>query len=340
MTRFRDVQQAIIMATVWVDDDKTKSDYNIKKKTWNCVCVVKPNDKTSDTNDDVTTKTNTVHMKRDTWQVNVHVVFLLVRVVVIFTHCTPHRVAQVVRVFALISSMHEVSVTLRLWALHSIQLPLLFILLQSRAVPGALQLPRGYVVTVCTPRTRRWGLRTNPTPAQCKRLVPIFQCKYCAPHRNCWPHNNLLEISGDVLVPPRCVCELILSTGTSPLRVRIKCKQSTVWVNTMNFSYINAPSGAQKHALKNTLLRQVCVCVSEKLSSNGSVSGDHIFVMSATCSVLSCFAVSDCHSLLTAIRVACCSDAFWLKAKKSVCTHEMSLVCCVTKKGVSLRLSL
>ena len=94
MTRLRDVQQAIIMATVWIDGDKIKSDYNIKKKTWNCVCVVKPNDETSDTNDDVTTKTNTVHMKRDTWQVSVHVVCLLVRVVVIFTHCTPHRVAQ------------------------------------------------------------------------------------------------------------------------------------------------------------------------------------------------------------------------------------------------------
>ena len=48
------------------------------KKTWNYVCVVKPKDNTSDTNDDVTTKTNTVHMKRETWQVNVHVVFLLV----------------------------------------------------------------------------------------------------------------------------------------------------------------------------------------------------------------------------------------------------------------------
>ena len=44
-TRFRDVQQSIIMATVWVDDDKIKSDYNIKKKTWNYVCAVKPNDK-------------------------------------------------------------------------------------------------------------------------------------------------------------------------------------------------------------------------------------------------------------------------------------------------------
>ena len=65
MTRFRDVQQAILMATVRIDDDKIKSDYNVKK-TWSYVCVVKPNDKTSDTNDNVTTKTNTVHMKRDT----------------------------------------------------------------------------------------------------------------------------------------------------------------------------------------------------------------------------------------------------------------------------------
>ena len=31
---FRDVQQAPIMATVGIDDDKIKSDYNIKKKTW------------------------------------------------------------------------------------------------------------------------------------------------------------------------------------------------------------------------------------------------------------------------------------------------------------------
>ena len=79
-------------------------------------------------------------MKRDTGQVNVHVVFLLVRVVVILTHCTPHRVAQV---FALISSMHEKSVTLRLGALHSIQLPTLLILLQSPAAPAAPPLPRG-----------------------------------------------------------------------------------------------------------------------------------------------------------------------------------------------------
>ena len=39
-TLFRDAQHAVIMATVWVDDDKIKSDYNIKKKTWNYVCVL------------------------------------------------------------------------------------------------------------------------------------------------------------------------------------------------------------------------------------------------------------------------------------------------------------
>ena len=43
MTLFRDVQQAIIMATVSIDDDKIKSDYDMKK-TENYVCVVKPND--------------------------------------------------------------------------------------------------------------------------------------------------------------------------------------------------------------------------------------------------------------------------------------------------------
>ena len=64
------------------------------RKLENWVCVVKPNDETSDTNEDVKTETNTKHMRRDTWQVVVHVVFLLVRVVVILTHYSPHRVAQ------------------------------------------------------------------------------------------------------------------------------------------------------------------------------------------------------------------------------------------------------
>ena len=56
------------MATVWVDDDKTKSDYNIKKKTWNCVGVVNPNGETSDTNVNVKTKINKKHMKLIYWR--------------------------------------------------------------------------------------------------------------------------------------------------------------------------------------------------------------------------------------------------------------------------------
>ena len=73
------------------------------------VRVVKPSDKTSDTNDDVTTKTNTVHMKRDTWQVSVHVVFLLV----LFSLASSssliahHIVAQVVRASHLIHACSE-----------------------------------------------------------------------------------------------------------------------------------------------------------------------------------------------------------------------------------------
>ena len=63
------------------------------------------------------------------------------------------------------------------------------------------------------------------------------------------------------------------------------------------------------------------------------VTGDHLFVMSVTCSVLSCFAVSDCRSPSSVICVAFCADACWLKANQSVFTHEMSFVCFVMEKG-------
>ena len=118
---------------------------------------------TEDTNDDVTTKTNTVHMKRDTWQVNVHVVFLLVLFSLASSSSLIAHHIWLKLCACLISSMHEAGVTLRPWALHSIQLPLLLIHLQFPAAPPALLLPRGQVVTLCTPPTRRWGLRTNPT---------------------------------------------------------------------------------------------------------------------------------------------------------------------------------
>ena len=45
------------------------------------------------------------------------------------------------------------------------------------------------------------------------------------------------------------------------------------------------------------------------------------------------FPVSDCHSPFSFICTAFCVDACWLKANQSVCTHEMSFVCCVTEKG-------
>ena len=188
MTRFRDVQQAIIMATVWIDDDKIKSDYNMKK-TWNYVCVVTQHDKTSNTNDDVTTKINTVHEKRQLTSECAR--SLLVSSCCRHLHSlhTTSRDSRV-RVFALISSMYEVSVTLRLWALHSIQL-LLLIHLQSPRVPTVLLLPRGLVVTLCTPPTRRWGLRTNPSPAQVMSPRTTTSWRLMSsPPQSPWPSNS------------------------------------------------------------------------------------------------------------------------------------------------------
>ena len=63
------------------------------------------------------------------------------------------------------------------------------------------------------------------------------------------------------------------------------------------------------------------------------VMGNHLFVISATCPVLSCFAVRDCPSPFSVICIALCSDACWFEANQSVCTHEMSFVCFVTEKG-------
>ena len=77
MTRFRDAKVCNNLATDEIDDDRIQSDYKCtiglqypKGKelcTWYCVCVVKPSDKTHDTNDNVTTKIqtdfHTKHMK-------------------------------------------------------------------------------------------------------------------------------------------------------------------------------------------------------------------------------------------------------------------------------------
>ena len=68
MTRFRDVKVCKNLVTDEIDDHRIQSDYKrtnwntvSRRKelyTWYCICVVKPSDKTHDTNDDVTTKTD------------------------------------------------------------------------------------------------------------------------------------------------------------------------------------------------------------------------------------------------------------------------------------------
>ena len=98
-------------------------------------------------------------------------------------------------VFALISSMHEVSVTLRLWALHSMQLPTLLILLQFPVAPTALLLPRGYVVTLCTPPNRRWGQLTSPTPSQINYLINLREKR--AGYASNWTEEKELVLQED-----------------------------------------------------------------------------------------------------------------------------------------------
>ena len=161
MTCFRDVQQAIIMTTVWIDDDKMKSDYNMKKnwkyvrgdtERWNV------RHQWQRDNQDQHSAHETRHLTSECAR------SLLVGSCCRYLHSLPHRVTQVVRGFALISSMHEVGVTLRLWALHSIQL----------FFSHYFNLPQFLlsfhfqedIVTLCIQSTRSWGVRTNPSSSQ------------------------------------------------------------------------------------------------------------------------------------------------------------------------------
>ena len=80
MTRFRDVKVCKNLVTDEIDDHRIQSDYKCtiglqypegkELYTWYCLCVVKPCDKTHDTNDNVTTKTqstfHTAHMNLNT----------------------------------------------------------------------------------------------------------------------------------------------------------------------------------------------------------------------------------------------------------------------------------
>ena len=82
-------------------------------------------------------------------------------------HLIAHHIAWLKLCACLTSSMHVVSVTLRLWVLHSIQLPLLLIPLQSPADPAALLPPSmRTVVTLRTPPKRWWSTDESYLPTK------------------------------------------------------------------------------------------------------------------------------------------------------------------------------
>ena len=71
-----------------------------------------------------------------------------------------------------------------------------------------------------------------------------------------------------------------------------------------------------------------------------SVTGDHLLVISATCPLLSCSDVSDCHRPFSIMCGALCSDNFLAQSQLVSCT-SCDLVCVSSdEKGISLRLSL
>ena len=170
MTPCRDAKVCNKMATSKIDDHRLQSDYkfsiglqNPKGKTLYtryCVCVVK----THDTNDNVTTETqstfNIAHMNTDTW---LRSSYLLVRFLSSMIH-TLHRMAQVCLVRA--SHVHtwseRISSTLSppfsssSSSLHSSS--------HFPALPLALlPLPWGAVVTLRTSPETRWTPLTTPT---------------------------------------------------------------------------------------------------------------------------------------------------------------------------------
>ena len=70
------------------------------------------------------------------------------------------------------------------------------------------------------------------------------------------------------------------------------------------------------------------------------MTGNHLFVISATCSVFSCFAVSDCLASFQSFVQHFVLVFVGSRPTSQFCTHEMSFVCFVTDKGSSLRLFL
>ena len=152
MTRFRDasVQQFGYrwnwrwQITIWLQMHKWTTKSRRKElNNWYCVCVVKPSDKTHDTNDNATTKTqstfHTSHTNLNTWIL--HPAQFHVRIVQwsgLGRHDLHTTSWLKFDLCASLMSIHALSVSLRLWALHSNQLPLLFIFFQYLAVTPAL----------------------------------------------------------------------------------------------------------------------------------------------------------------------------------------------------------
>ena len=88
---------------------------------------------------------------------------MLVRVVVIFTHCTPHRVAQVVRVSHLIHAWSErhpstLSSPFHPTSSHSLSISCTSSCTRSTTLRA--------VVTLRTSPKRRWSLMTSPSSPQ------------------------------------------------------------------------------------------------------------------------------------------------------------------------------
>ena len=127
VTRFRDVKVRKNLFgyrwiwrsqnTVWLQVHKWTTKSRRKELCfWYCVCVVKPSDKTHDTSDNVTTKNQRCTRDPMCAESSSLVPVVMIR--------KPHRGSRLKLWASLMSSMHVVSVTLRLWALHSMQLPL------------------------------------------------------------------------------------------------------------------------------------------------------------------------------------------------------------------------
>ena len=155
------MQQAIIMATVWVDDDKIKSDYNIKKKTWNYVCVVKPNEWRRE-NQEQHKAPETRHLTSECAR------SLLVRSCCRHTHSlhTTSRGSSCPRVCTHLihawSERHSSTLSSpchpTFSSIHSSKISCSPSCTPSTNLKAVLTLP--------TSPKRRWCLRTNPTPTQ------------------------------------------------------------------------------------------------------------------------------------------------------------------------------